>query len=151
MASFIAKCYLQFEKLAHNPAVWFAEQAWFTRLALVLLILPATSASSIAWYQLQLKNNENNATTISNSYLELVKLRENWVETSKSQTQEISELKKELSDLKKQVMVLGINQDLTQTILGESVEATFSAELSSLEDASFSATIPSTTTANDQP
>ena len=100
---FLVKTYLSLEKLVLNPVAWFSHRNWLVRYAIILLLIPPLAIMSVVTYQSH-QGTESSLTQISSeTYQEVVRLRENFNLTTHDQAAEIALLKKEVGELRSQL------------------------------------------------
>ena len=100
--SILIKGYISLEKLARDPVGWFAQQPWWLRLVLAILIIPLISASSIVGY---LWINQGSSTEslalLKQNAQEIVDLKKDLETSQSAQMEEIGQLSIDLAKLRK--------------------------------------------------
>ena len=122
----IVRFYLSLEKLVKNPVDWFHQRNWLVRYLTLLLLIPPIAVASISSYSSYLQSSSSGVEPIhSETYKELVRLRENFHAANQDQKQEIEKLNHELTALKQslaknstlddqdELQVLGTKNNLT--------------------------------------
>jgi hypothetical protein len=124
MTKLLVTLYLQLEKLWRNPAAWFAESPWLVRVLVVLLIFPAISLSSIAWYATTYGPQGRTQELLNQNYSELQNLRVQLEANDQRYQADMEMVKNTLTQLKRNQgqNVLGEDDD-TSAVLGDGAEA----------------------------
>ncbi len=135
----LVKMYLSLEKLVLNPVAWFSHRNWLVRYAAILLLISPVAIISAVTYQLLPGFGPNLAQLSSNTYQELISLRENFDTTTRNQAKEITELQIELNQLRSQ---LTANKLITLDLEADQSVSDSASDSSVVLAASNSATLP---------
>lgn len=127
MMKYLVRFYLQLEELLKNPVAWFSRQPWIIRLLTISLMVPLITLSSIGWYSGRDESLQQQAELLQQIHIDLLSFKEDSKKNDQQQLDDISFLKKEVTDLKKSMIIQQLDEEPSDEALGGQV-------VSSLED-----------------